>query len=119
MQCFIWEQDYASKDAFFPIHLIVEGKLGLKICDQKIEKWGKGVRKVPTKFQELFIWPIRPGVSNTRPAGCICAARERLKILIKINFFEIFPYKLRPAEHFFLGMWPTNRFDFETPALDH
>ncbi len=26
--------------------------------------------------------------------------------------------KLRPAEHFFCGMWPSDKFEFETPDLE-
>ncbi len=25
--------------------------------------------------------------------------------------------KLRPAEHFFCGLWPSDKFEFETPGL--
>jgi hypothetical protein len=85
--------------------------------------------------------PSRSGVSNTRPAGrmwparCICAAREQLKnweyckfwsnlaylraFLVNCGPQELFTDKLRPAKHFFFGMWPSHKFEFETPGLDH
>ncbi len=33
-----------------------------------------------------------------------------------MRFFTI---KLRPAKHSYLGMWPSNQFNFETPDLDN
>jgi hypothetical protein len=31
---------------------------------------------------------------------------------------KLFSYKLRPAEHFFSRMWPSDQFEFETPDVD-
>jgi hypothetical protein len=29
-----------------------------------------------------------------------------------------FSDELRPAKHFFFGMWPSHKFEFETPELE-
>jgi hypothetical protein len=70
--------------------------------------------------------------SQTRiwPARCICSTCECLKItnfgqiLLILRAFLVlqpakafFSYKLGSTEHFF-EMWPSNRFEFETPVLD-
>ena len=73
------------------------------------------------------------GVSNTWPAWCDCAARviiKNLKIWMKLHFYVVlstFNPLLRPADTFLLlvrhassyfdQMRPSNRFEFETPAL--
>ncbi len=31
----------------------------------------------------------------------------------------MFLLKLRPAEHFFFGMWPSDKFEFETPDINY
>ncbi len=56
---FITKQDKASKDTFFPIHLLFQRKP--KIQSSKIEKChtggGGGGRKMPKKWHVLFLWP--------------------------------------------------------------
>ncbi len=32
---------------------------------------------------------------------------------------ELFSDKLRPAKHCFFGMWPSHKFEFETPGIDN
>jgi hypothetical protein len=48
---------------------------------------------------------------------------DQIKLILRaflVNFGpqKLFSYKLRPAEHFFSRMWPSDQFEFETPALD-
>jgi hypothetical protein len=84
--------------------------------------------------------PTRPGVSNMRPARCVCAARDIIKItqiIAKTTVFgsigpilyyrpfqppivargDIFPVNAA-REPFFVKMWPACETEFETPALD-
>ncbi len=37
----------------------------------------------------------------------------------KLWLARAFSDKLRPAKHFFFGMWPSHEFEFETPALTY
>jgi hypothetical protein len=37
--------------------------------------------------------------------------------LVNSNLQKLFSNKLPPAEHFFFGIWPSNKSDFETPDL--
>ncbi len=87
------------------------------------------------------MWPLktfgsesscRAGVSNTWPARCIFAVRERrehFEFWSNLVYFEsfycklrlakaFFSFKLRPAEHLFFGMWLSNRFEFEAPVVE-
>ncbi len=84
---------------------------------------------------------FKPGVSNTRTAGpylayqmYLCGPRKsqnliKLQILIKFGIYlklaflaicgphKLFSIKLRPAEHFFFRMWPSNQFEFCDPCF--
>jgi hypothetical protein len=40
------------------------------------------------------------------------------KVWSYLAYFEDFYCEFRPAEHFFLGMWPSDKFEFEAPVLD-
>jgi hypothetical protein len=80
-----------------------------------------------------------PGVSSTQPVGhmwhakCICSARQHFKnwqnykfssnltylklFIVNCGLQKLFSNKLRPAEQFFFGMWPSDKFEFETSAV--
>jgi hypothetical protein len=91
------------------------------------------IEKLAQLRYRLFFEPFRSGVSNTRPARCVCAARDIIKItqiIAQTTVFcsickglhlwpaETFFLFLRPASPFYVKMWPAYETEFETPALD-
>jgi hypothetical protein len=38
-------------------------------------------------------------------------------VLTNLVYFAGCPCKLRPVDNFYLGMWPSDKFEFETPGL--
>jgi len=88
-----------------------------------------------------IIQPInvfRARVSKTRPAWCVCVdcvIIKNYKIWLKLQFYALSRHPLlahplywgprrpififmRPTSSFFVKIWPSNEFEFETPGLE-
>jgi len=80
----------------------------------------------PVDFRYFFDIKVREGVSNTRPARCVCAARDIINITQIIAETTVFcsinallASYCDPRRHFFLLMRPAYETEFETPGLGH